>query len=68
MSVAAFGGALLWDATSATWLFERLGWSGGALLPWIQSVASPTLNFVVASAFGLLGTLYFAIWGRDLNA
>ncbi len=68
VSVAAFGGALLWDASSLTWLFERLGWAGGALLPRIQALASPTLNFCVASAFGLLGTLYFAVWGKDLDA
>jgi MFS family permease len=66
VSVAAFGGALLWDATSATWLFEKLGWTG-TLLPWMQSVASPRLNFLVASGFGLLGTLHFAIWGKDLG-
>jgi len=30
-------------------------------------VASPTLNFAVASAFGLAGTLYFAVFGRDLG-
>lgn len=68
VSVAAFGGALLWDATSVTWLFERLGWAGSDMMRWMQSVASPALNLVVASVLGLLGTLYFAIWGRDLRS
>jgi MFS family permease len=42
VSVAAFGGALLWQI-------------------------APQLNFLVAFARGLAGTLYFARWGRDLR-
>lgn len=42
VSVAAFGGAFLWQI-------------------------SPQLNFVVALAFGVVGLLYFAAWGRDLR-
>jgi MFS family permease len=41
VSVAAFGGAFLWQI-------------------------SPSTNFLVASAFGLLGTIWFALRGRDL--
>jgi MFS family permease len=41
VSVAAFGGALLWSA-------------------------SPATNFLTAFGFGLLGTLYFALFGQDL--
>jgi MFS family permease len=40
VSVAAFGGALLWEI-------------------------SPETNFLVAFAFGVLGTLGFAIYGKD---
>ena len=42
VSIAAFGGALLWDV-------------------------SPAANFLVAFGFGILGTLYFVIYGRDLS-
>jgi MFS family permease len=41
VSVAAFGGALLWSA-------------------------SPAANLLTAFGFGLLGTLYFALFGQDL--
>lgn len=42
VSIAAFGGALLWDV-------------------------SPIANFLVAFGFGVLGTLYFVIYGRDFS-
>jgi MFS family permease len=42
VSVAAFGGAFLWQI-------------------------SPATNFLSAFCFGLLGTLGFALWGRDLS-
>lgn len=42
VSVAAFGGALLW-------------------------MISPLVNFAAAGAFGVLGTLWFALFGRDLK-
>jgi len=43
VSVAAFGGALLW-------------------------MISPATNFLVAFAFGVMGTLWFALRGRDMPA
>jgi MFS family permease len=42
VSVAAFGGAFLWQH-------------------------SPTTNFIAASAFGIAGTVWFALRGRDLS-
>jgi MFS family permease len=42
VSVAAFGGAFLWNI-------------------------SPAVNFLTAFGFGLLGTLYFALFGKDLQ-
>jgi MFS family permease len=42
VSVAAFGGAFLWNL-------------------------SPAANFLTAFGFGLLGTLYFALFGKDLQ-
>jgi len=42
VSVAAFGGALLWNI-------------------------SPTVNFLAAAGFGVVGTLYFVRFGRDLG-
>ncbi|HOU15615.1 MAG TPA: MFS transporter [Anaerolineae bacterium] len=43
VSLAAFGGALLWDI-------------------------APAVNFLTAFGFGVLGTLYFAVFGRDLKS
>jgi len=43
VSVAAFGGAFLWNI-------------------------SPAANFLIAFGFGLLGTLYFALFGKDLKS
>jgi len=42
VSIAAFGGAFLWNL-------------------------SPVANFLAAFGFGLLGTLYFALFGKDLH-
>jgi MFS family permease len=66
VSAAAFGGALLWDASTAAGLFDALGWGQG-LLPAVESLTSPAANFLAAFGFGLLGTLYFALFGRDLG-
>ncbi|MQC26095.1 MAG: MFS transporter [Chloroflexi bacterium] len=41
VSVAAFGGAFLWNV-------------------------SPQFNFLIAFGFGVLGTLYFAVFGKDV--
>lgn len=43
VSVAAFGGAFLWNV-------------------------SPRVNFLVAAGFGLIGTIWFALRGTDLDA
>lgn len=43
VSLAAFGGALLWNI-------------------------SPAVNFLTAFGFGVLGTLYFVAFGRDLKS
>ena len=67
VSLAAFGGALLWDASTMARLFDALG-AGHSLLPWIESVTSPMTNFLTAFGFGVAGTLYFALFGRDLGS
>jgi predicted MFS family arabinose efflux permease len=66
VSVAAFGGALLWDGSALQLLAGKLGIAVPGLA-WLEGVASPTLNFLVASAFGLAGTIYFALFGSDLG-
>jgi len=66
VSIAAFGGALLWDASTAARLFDAIG-RGHGLLPSIESLTSPVTNFLAAFGFGLLGTLTFALFGRDLG-
>ena len=65
VSVAAFGGALLWDATTAVRAIDTVG-VGHGLLPFIEAATSPTTNFLTAFGFGLVGTLYFALFGTDL--
>jgi len=42
VSIAAFGGAFLWEI-------------------------SPETNFLVAFAFGVIGTVGFAVFGRDVQ-
>jgi len=66
VSLAAFGGAFLWDASTASRLFDALGF-GQRLLVWIEPLTSPATNFLAAFGFGLLGTLYFALRGKDLG-
>lgn len=66
VSIAAFSGALLWDASTAELIVETTG-IGYTLLPFFNAVTSPTTNFLIAFSFGLLGTLYFAFFGQDLG-
>jgi MFS family permease len=66
VSVAAFAGAFLWSAETAQFLFSKLGF-GYSLLPLFERFASPATNFLVAFAFGLAGTLYFALWGEEVS-
>jgi MFS family permease len=66
VSIAAFGGALLWDASTAKLITDTIG-AGQSLLPFLESFASPATNFLVAFGFGLAGTLYFALFGKDLG-
>ncbi len=66
VSIAAFGGALLWDSSTAKLIIDTIG-IGQSLLPFFNAIASPVTNFVVAFGFGLMGTLYFAFWGQDLG-
>lgn len=67
VSLAAFGGALLWDPSAAAKLFQVVG-IGHALLPLFERLASPATNLLVATGFGLVGTLLFALFGRDLTS
>jgi MFS family permease len=66
VSVAAFGGALLWDASTAKLLIDTVG-VGQSLLPFFNTITSPATNFLVAFGFGLTGTLYFGFFGQDLG-
>lgn len=66
VSIAAFGGALLWDASTATLIIDTIGF-GHALLPFFNSIASPATNFLVAVGCGLAGTIYFIWFGQDLG-
>jgi MFS family permease len=67
VSFAAFGGALLWDGSAAraigNWFGIGPGWSS-----FFEGFASPQTNFMAAFGFGLLGTLFFILFGRDLGA
>jgi MFS family permease len=66
VSMAAFGGALLWDGSTA----EVIGRSlrlGPGFVSFFAGIASPQTNFLTAFGFGLLGTAYFILFGRDLG-
>jgi len=67
VSVAAFGGALLWDASAAGAIFAGPG-LGQPVRAFFERVASPTTNLLAAFLFGLAGTAYFLAFGRDLGA
>lgn len=64
VSIAAFSGALLWDASTAKLIIDTIG-IGQTLLPFFHTMTSPTTNFLVALGFGLAGTIYFILFGRD---
>ncbi len=66
VSIAAFGGALLWDSSTAKLIIDIIG-MGQSLLPFFNTVLSPATNFLVAFGFGVIGTLYFAFFGQDLG-
>jgi len=66
VAIAAFGGALLWDASTANLIIDTVG-IGQPLLPFFNSITSPATNFLVAFGFGLAGTLYFVLFGQDLG-
>jgi MFS family permease len=66
VSIAAFGGALLWDSSIAKFIIDTVE-AGQSLLPFFNAVTSPSTNFIVAFGFGLIGTLYFAVFGQDLG-
>lgn len=66
VSIAAFSGALLWDASTAKLIIDTIG-TGQALLPFFDAITAPATNFLVAFGFGVAGTLYFAFFGRDLG-
>lgn len=66
VSLAAFGGALLWDASTIQTIVRTLG-VGYSLLPFFERFAGPALNFLTAFGFGLAGSLYFMAFGRDLG-
>jgi MFS family permease len=66
VSIAAFGGALLWDASTAQLIVDTIG-IGRSLLPLFNSIASPALNFLTALCFGAAGTICFLLFGHDLG-
>lgn len=66
VSVAAFGGAALWDPSTAARLARLIG-GDAQLQSAVGAIASPETNLLVAAAFGLLGTLLFARFGEDLS-
>ena len=66
VSLAAFGGALLWDTSTIQFFVDTFG-VGRSLIPFFQSIASPALNLFAAFGFGVAGTIYFSLFGRDLG-
>ncbi len=67
VSLAAFGGALLWDSSTAQAIGDSFG-LGPGLAAFFEGFASPQTNFLTAFGFGVLGTFYFILFGRDLGS
>ena len=67
VSIAAFCGALLWNGSIQTRLLESLGVRQG-LVDLFASFSSPATNFLTAFVFGIIGTLFFIKYGRDLKS
>jgi MFS family permease len=67
VSVAAFSGALLWGTSIPPRLIDALG-LGQKMVSLITSVTSPATNFLTAFVFGIIGTLYFIKFGKDLKS
>lgn len=65
VSLAALGGALLWDGEAAKALAGYFN-LGHALVPVFTYWASPKTNLLAAFAFGLAGTIFFWGFGKDL--
>jgi MFS family permease len=67
VSIAAFGGAILWDGATAGKILDMIGMRG-TWLAGLASIASPETNFLVAFGFGVFGTIYFTLFGKDLGS
>jgi MFS family permease len=66
VSLAAFGGALLWEPSTAGVIGEFLR-LGPGFEAFFRSFTSPQANLLTAFGFGLLGTLIFILFGTDLG-
>jgi len=66
VSSGAFGGALLWDSSTARSISDAIG-TGHTLLSFFDTIASPETNLLTAFGLGLMGTLYFVLFGKDLS-
>ena len=62
VSLAAFGGAFLWDRDLMGRLLGIFGLKGD-----LSAFCSPEVNLIVAATFGLAGTLLLAFFGRDVQ-
>ncbi len=67
VSVAAFSGALLWGTSIPPRFIDALGLRQ-KMVNLIASVTSPATNFLTAFVFGIIGTLYFIKFGKDLKS
>ncbi len=65
VSIAAFGGALLWDPAPLLAFFRMTGLEFMNFLP--QYICSPETNLISAFIAGLLGTLYMALYGKSVK-
>ena len=66
VSIAAFAGAFLWDASTFKKVVDITGF-GNSLVPWVEKIACPELNLIAAFVCGAVGTIYFAAFGKDLK-
>jgi MFS family permease len=65
VSLAAFGGALLWDGEAAKALIGHFQFTQ-SLIPFFMHWASPETNLLTAFVCGLAGSIFFWKYGKDL--
>lgn len=58
--------SIFWDKSCFESVVSLTGFGSG-FMHFIEKIASPQMNLLTAFVFGILGTAYFAFFGKDLK-